>query len=284
MLHVGLPAVDVHRRHVAPVDIARLATLTIVAHVPHPGVHHVASAAVLPAVLQVELLHRRHVNPAIAVDIVVHKVLLVVPHQLGAQVLVQVHVGHNVALPFQVAVAVEVEKHPLLLVGLEVLHVDLAGDALVALLDARGAFADRDAAHPASGHEIKHVGLHGATHHGQTLDEHLHILSAEAQEFDLSGSHRSVAVVDVDRGVVDETLAQVAACRPEELVLTDLAAVDSAGHAFHTLALGPDIDCLERGGAHGVDLLGLSAADRCHQQSCHDILSLHSGSIAPTLP
>lgn len=263
MLHVGLVAAAVHQGAEGHVGGRKqLAALAALVHQPHAGMHDVAPAHVFPSVLEVQLAHGGRVVPQVAVGIVVGEVLLVVRQQLGAEVVVQVQVGHQVALGLQEAVAVEVQRQALLVLGLEVLDVDLTRDALEPLLDARGALAHGDALHPRSGHIAQQVGLRGTPGHRQALDEHLHILAAEAQQLDLAGAHGGVVVVHVHRRIGDETLSEVAAGGAEQLALPNLDSAHGAAHAAHTLrtrgAHRNRLQCVAAG--HGVDLLRLDHA------------------------
>ena len=112
--------------------------------------------------------------------------------------------------------------------GLEVFHVDLPRDALVAVLDAGGPFAHLYALHPRPGHVGEGVGDGCAAQVGHVFREHLHIGATQSQQFDLPCSRRRIAVGNVHRGIGGEGLAQVAARRPHEFAFSDDVGVGNA--------------------------------------------------------
>ena len=115
--------------------------------------------------------------------------------------------------------AEEVGRHPVGVGSLRLLEldVDLPGQRLVAVLDGRGALAHLDALHPRSGDVAQGIGRGGSAEVGDVLGEQLDVGAREAQQTDLLGSRGGVGVVDVDRRVGDEALAEVAAGGAEQL-------------------------------------------------------------------
>lgn len=153
MLHVDFHTAVVDQGAVGDSNVFdQLAPLAVLIEEIDTGMHDVASALVFPAVGEVDLPQGRGVVPKVAVGIVVGKVLLVVGKEFGAEVGVEVDVAHEVTLGLEAAVAIEVQRQAGFFVGLYIFDVDLAGDALVALFDAGGAFADLYAFHPGTRH------------------------------------------------------------------------------------------------------------------------------------
>ena len=159
----------------------------------------------------------------------------------------------GIGFGFKAAVAIQVYLHRRVVVGLQVLDIDLASDALRAVLDARCALAHRDALHPGTRHIAQGVGQRCAHRHREPFAKHLHILPAEAQQLYLSGANSSVVIVHIDRGTIDKALAKVAASSTEQLGLTQ---VDTVLYASHTAApcraLRLDRHGTQRGALDGV--------------------------------
>ena len=217
--------------------------------------HNVASVCEFPSVLQVQLLHQWRVVPAVAVLVHVHESAFVVCQHFAAQVVAEVQVANGVGFGFQVAVGVEVEQQAWLVFGLEVVHIDLSGDALRAVFHARGAFAHGYAFHPCARHVSQRIGGGGALCGGHVLQQELYVLSAQAEQFYLSCTDGGVAVVYVDRGVGDKAFAQVAAGGPEQFVLAYLHAVCGTAHARNAVGFALlYAHLLQRAVAGGVGL------------------------------
>ena len=208
MLHIGLQCVS---REVDPRPVSHhLAHHTAHAFLVEKSdasMHDIAAATVLPAVLHMQLLHSGHVNPPIAIHVMVHPVLLIMSQHFGAQVFIQMNIAHQIALTLGTTVAIEVDEQALFLVGFEVFHVYLASDALGAVLHRGGALAHLNAAHPRPGHTSQQVGLRHSSGHRQTFAEHLHILASETQQANLAGTHRRVVVVHIHGRIGHEALA-----------------------------------------------------------------------------
>ena len=232
MLHVAVEAVRFNKHTVGGgAEILHLSSLAVLMQIAESGMHDVVPFLVFPTVLQVQLFHRRRVVPAVAVLVHVHEILLIVRQHLRAEMVVQVHVTHHVGFALEAAVAINIDLQGGIILGLEVLHIDLAGNALGTVLDARGALANGDAFHPRPRHIAQRVGHGGTEGDGQVFEEHLHILSAETQQLDLPGAHSGIVVVHIHRRVGDETLSQVAAGGTEKLVLAYGVAVLGASEA-----------------------------------------------------
>ncbi len=94
---------------------------------------------------------------------------------------------------------------------LEVLHIDLPRDGLVAVDDGRGAFADLYGFHPWSGDILQAEGLRQSADVGCVLCEQLHIGAAESEQTYLFGSCGGIGVRHIHRGTGLETFREVAA-------------------------------------------------------------------------
>jgi len=159
--------------------------------------------------------------------------------------------------------AVEVDGDPLVVIGLQVFNVYLAGDAFVAVLDRRGSLRHGDAAHPGAGHEVEGVWQGESAQGGDVFGEHLDVGAAEPQQPYLLGAGGGVAVVDIDRGVGGEALAQVAAGCFEQF---GTAYLDGVGRNVEPprASAGGDgyvvqVLCAERVGQHRAVGLGKSS-------------------------
>ena len=208
----------------------RLPAVALLLHQADAAVEHVVVALPLPAVLQVPLAHVGLVQEAVVVDVVVAELVLVVSQHLGTQLAVQMDVGIGVGLYAASAVAVKVHRHALVGVGFQVLHVYLAGNALVAVAHRRGPLRHLDAVHPGAWHVIEGEGRGCSPEVGQVLCEHLNVRAAQSQQLDLLGTRRCVAVVHVDRRVRGKALAQVTAGSLEQLLAPYQHSVGRASH------------------------------------------------------
>ena len=235
VLHVGFVAVGLHTDGVQMVVVGRrvvcLSAVSVFLQQGEPAMEEVAVAFPFPAVLQVVLLHVGLVEKAVVVLVVVSPVVLIVEEKFGAEVGVEVDVAIGICLEAAECVAVEIEGHALLVVGLQILNVNLSRDALVAVAHRGGSFRHLYALHPRSRHIVEGIGGGCPTEVGQVLGEHLHVGAAQSQEFDLFGTRGGIGVVHVHRWVGGETLAQIAACRLEEFCLIDFDAIFGSTHA-----------------------------------------------------
>ena len=91
-----------------------------------------------------------------------------------------------------------------------VLEVDGAGDGLVAAFDRRHALANRDALHPLARHIAEAEGRRKPFQEGDVFEQHLRIDARKSKQLNLFAARHGIAVADVDRGRILETLAQVA--------------------------------------------------------------------------
>ena len=159
--------------------------------------------------------------------------------------------------------------HILVVLGLEILHVDLSGHGLVAVLHAGIALAHLYAFHPRAGHIAQGIGYCGTTEVGEVLGEHLHVFATESEQLDLLGTCGGIVVAHVDRRVGGEALAEVAAGSFEELVLRDDLSVHGTFHAHHTGLAADHLHLVERlvgHGAHAVE--GASGGGICVLNGC----------------
>jgi hypothetical protein len=113
--------------------VLRLATLTLFLDEAHAPMEDVAVALPFPAVLQVPLAYVRLVEETVTIHVMVSEVILVVGQHLCAQSVVQVDVGIGIGLQTALGIAEEVYCHALIVVGFQVLHIDLSRDTLIAV-------------------------------------------------------------------------------------------------------------------------------------------------------
>ena len=159
----------------------------------------------------------------------------------------------HIALDASVGVGIAVEQKDIGIFDLRLLvfHIDLPGERLIAVFHTRGAFAHLDALHPRAGHVVQAEGLGEVAHRGDVFGQHLHVGAGQPEEFDLPGTGGGVTVVDIDRGVVDKTLAEVAAGGAQEFVAGDgLVVLRETEGVEEALALGG------HGGGAQIHLLG----------------------------
>ena len=103
------------------------------------AVEDVAVTQPVPAALQVDLPHIGLVQEVVMVVVHICQVVLVVGQQIGIEARGQMQVAVGIGFDAAVTVAVQVECHALLILGLEVFHVDLSRDTLIAVAHRRGA-------------------------------------------------------------------------------------------------------------------------------------------------
>ncbi len=158
MLHVTLVAMGVEVDAVDGISlmvehtaVVGLTALALLVEQGQSAVEDVVARLAIPAVLQVELPRLRVVHETVVVAVVLLEVILIVAEELGAEAFGEVDIAVGVGLDATHGVAVEVDVHGLVVLGLEVLHIDLPGHGLVAVLHAGVALAHLDALHPGSG-------------------------------------------------------------------------------------------------------------------------------------
>ena len=159
----------------------------------------------------------------------------------------------HISLDATVRIGIAVEQQHIRVFHLRffVFHIDLSRQRLVAIFYARRPFAHLDALHPRAGCVVQSERLSKVAHRGDIFGQHLHVGAGQPEEFDLSGTGGGVAVVDIDRRVVDKTLAEVAAGGAQEFVAGDgLIVLREAEGVEEALALGG------HGGGAQIHLLG----------------------------
>ena len=238
VLHIGLIAVciELHTERIVQ-NTPHLSSLAVLTHHAHTTVKDIAAVHILPPVLHMPLADSGRIMPAVLVPVVVHPIFLAVQQQLGAQVLVQMQVDHRIALGLQAAVGIKVHIHPRFSVGLLILHINLSSDALKTALHTRSPLAHRDAVHPCTRHIVQLVRSGGTRKAGQILNHHLHILAAQAQQFNLTGTHSGIAVVHIHTGIGHKALAQIAAGSAEQHLLPHLRTVLGTAQTAQPLGL-----------------------------------------------
>ena len=93
--------------------------------------------------------------------------------------------------------SIEVHRHALIIVRLQILHVDLSRNALIAVAHRRGTLRHLDTVHPRPRNIIQGIWGCRSAEVGEVFCEHLHIGSAQSQESDLFCSCSSITVVDI---------------------------------------------------------------------------------------
>ena len=105
-----------------------------------------------PTVLQVVLTHAGHVDETIFITVVMPPVVLKMCQYLGSQRALYVYVGIGIGLELTHGVTIEIEGDTLVIIGLKILHIDLAGDRLIAIAHRGTTLRHLDALHPGAWH------------------------------------------------------------------------------------------------------------------------------------
>ena len=122
---------------------------------------------------------------------------------------------------FQVAVDISIGAHAVDTLRLDVLHIDLTCDALIAVFHARRALAHLNALHPWSGYITQRIRQTRPSQVGHILGEHLHIGAAQPQQLYLSSTGCRVTIGNIYRRIGSERLAKIAASGTLQLALPD---------------------------------------------------------------
>ena len=141
--------------------------------------------------------------------------------------------------------------------------------------------------HPWSRHIPQGVRDRGSAQIGHILGEHLHIRSAQSQQFDLPGTSGGITIGNIHRGVGGEGLSQIATGGTYEFSLPYDVGVGNSGERLPTLS-GFHSHVLEGLALrHGVltHAIGLrpsrDGGNHCQQDSCYiSIHFLHALSFA----
>ena len=157
-----------------------------------------------------------HVHETIVVAVVVRLSVFEVQQNARRKPIVQMDAAVNVDLLLQFVVQISVGAQAVRALRLEVLHVDLSRDALVAVLHAGCPLAHLNALNPRARHVAQRVGQAGTSEVGHILGEHLHVRAAQSKEFDLSGTRCCVTIGNVHRRIGRERFAQIATSRADE--------------------------------------------------------------------
>lgn len=210
---VGLPLA------VLPPAVPHLASLALVegeAHV-EPALHASVLVGIEPAVVDVVVVHLRHVHEAVVVGIHTavpafgHGGLRGVEEEAGEQLRRELVLQHGVHLVVQVGVGVEVDVDGLSLVGLAVVEVDLAGDALVAVDHGARALRDADAVEPRGRGVVPAEGIAQQAQRGDVLGHRLRVEAREAEHLYLARAGDGIAVGSLGGGGVLERRRERAA-------------------------------------------------------------------------
>ena len=104
-----------------------------------------------------------------------------------------------------------VERNRILLLWLEVLHIDLSCDSLIAIENGGGAFAHLNGLHPWTRDIFHTKRLCQSADIGCVLCEELHIGAAQAEQTNLFCTCSGIGVCHIHRGTRFKTLREVAA-------------------------------------------------------------------------
>ena len=126
----------------------------------------------------------------------------------------------------KVGIEHRIHRQRILRLRLEVLHIDLSGDSLVAVDDGRGALAYLHGIHPRARDILQAKRLRQTADGRRVLGQQLHIRTAQAEQLDLFGTGGSIGVGHIHRSGGLEALAQVATCRTAEFALTERLGVE----------------------------------------------------------
>lgn len=131
----------------------------------------------------------------------------------------QMNIGIGVCFDSALGITKEVYLHLLLILWLQVIHIDLTCNRLIAILHRSTTLGYLNAFHPRSRHIAQGVWDGCTTEIRQILGEHLYVSARKTEEFDLSCARRGIIISHIHRWIGRETLAQVATSRLEELIL-----------------------------------------------------------------
>ena len=180
-------------------------------------------AVVRPAIHEIELLGLGAVGQSVVVLVVCVERLAVMPQHRRAPACRREQGALHISLDATVHIGIAVEQQYIRVFHLRflVFHIDLSRQRLIAIFHARRPFAHLDALHPRAGHVVQAEGLGEVAHRGDVFGQHLHVGAGQSEELNLPSAGGGVAVVDIDRGIVDKTLAEVAAGGAQKFVSGD---------------------------------------------------------------
>ena len=131
----------------------------------------------------------------------------------------QMNIGIGICLDSALGIAKEVHLHLLLILWLQIIHIDLPRNRLIAILYRSTALRYLNAFHPRTRHIAQSVRDGSTTEVREILGEHLYVSARKTKEFDLSCARRGIIISHIHRWIGRKTLAQVATSRLEELLL-----------------------------------------------------------------
>ena len=166
---------------------------------------------VVPAVEEVELAHLRLVAEAVVVLVHSHKVVGGVDHERSREARGEAEGEIGVSLDTAIGCGEDIGGDELVGRRLLVLNIYLPREGLVAVDDSPDTLGDLYAVHPGARDIAESVGCGETAEVGDILDEHLDIATGETEHLDSASTRCSVGIVDIDRGVSLEALAEVAA-------------------------------------------------------------------------
>ena len=107
---------------------------------PKPAMKDVALAFIHPTVLHIILFSARHIIEAVAIVVMILDYILMMQQYLRSPSVRQMNVGIGVCLDSAFGIAKEVHLHLLLILRLQVIHIDLTRNRLITVLHRSTAF------------------------------------------------------------------------------------------------------------------------------------------------
>ena len=264
MFHITLIAVGMELDSINIITMNMfliLPTGTNLLQSPKSTMEDVVLAFIQPTVLYIILFSAWHIIETIAIVIMVFEDILMMQQYLRCPLIRQMNVGIGVCLDSALGIAKEVYLHLLLILRLQVIHIDLTCNRLIAILHRSTTLGYLNAFHPRSRHIAQGVWDGCTTEIRQILGEHLYVSARKTKEFDLSCARRGIIISHIHRWIGRETLAQVATSRLEELILIHGDAIHGtsqsgsarlASHHLHLLQGLVLEDGILRGGIYRV--------------------------------
>ena len=208
------------------VDVSSLNLVELIGGVAHLSAHAVlidkpptpaplraVGSLIEPTVGHVYLAGHRQVAEAVAIVVQGLSVARVVQQHIGSQslLLVKCKRHSDINLGFELVVEVEVKEEFLLVGGLAVFEVNLAGHSLVARSNRSNTLRHLNRVEPHTGSIVQTIGRANATHNRPVFVENLGVGTRQAEHLDLATAAHSIAVTHRHRSRVLEALGQVAA-------------------------------------------------------------------------
>ncbi len=178
---------------------------------------HIVTAEISHTRHRRQLTHTRHVDKAVVVAVMSRKSVFEMCEEPATPVASEMEISVGVQFKFVHHVVVTIYRQRRIELWLFHLHVDLSGYRLIAVLYRRCTFRHLYRLHPRTRDIAEAVGRRRSAEVWYILSKHLHIRARQPQQTYLPGACGGVGIVDVDRRIGGEALAEIAACRTLKL-------------------------------------------------------------------